>query len=92
MANAKVNLLGLLFVVIAVLGGIALNGFLNILVTAGVLACAIDFVFRRKFHVQEGAKRYWSPALGGHVMHLPVWVIGLGFLAAFGILKAIHVL
>jgi hypothetical protein len=91
-ASTKVNLLGLLFLVIAVLGGIALMGYINPLVTAGVLACAIDFVFRKKFHVQEGAKRYWSPVLGGHLMYLPLWVIGLAFLAAFGILKAIHVL
>ena len=92
MASSKVNLLGLLFVVIAALGGIALNAYIPALITAGVLACAVDFVFRKKFHVQEGAKRYWSPALGGHLLYLPVWVIGLAFLAAFGILKAIHVL
>jgi len=91
-ASTKVNFLGLLFLVIAVLGGIALMGYVNPLVSAGVLACAIDFICRKKFHVQEGAKRYWSPVLGGHLMYLPVWVIGLAFLAAFGILKAIHVL
>jgi hypothetical protein len=91
-ANVKANLLGFLYVVIAVLGGLALNNHIPTLVTAGILAIAIDFVFRKKFHAQEGVKRFWSPALGGHVMYLPVWVIGLGFLAAFGILKALHIL